>query len=125
VKRAFNWATSEGLLKENPLRGLKKPPASRRERILTAEEWEQLFAAVVDREFKDFLTAMRETGARPGEIRRVTADDVNLELGVWVLEHHKTRKKTGLPCVVYLTPVMLELCKQLCGTRPADHVLPR
>jgi site-specific recombinase XerD len=122
VKRAFNWATGEGLLKENPLRGLKKPPASRRERILTAEEWEQLFAAVVDQEFKDFLLALRETGARPGEIRRVTADDVNLELGVWVLEHHKTRKKTGLPRVVYLTPVMLELCKRLCERWPTGPI---
>jgi len=36
VKRAFNWATGEGILKENPLRGLKRPPAKRREKILTA-----------------------------------------------------------------------------------------
>jgi integrase len=122
VKRAFNWGTAEGLLKENPLRGLRKPPQNRRERILTAEEWEHLFAAVVDQEFKDFLTAMRETGCRPGEVRRVTADDVNLELGVWVLEHHKTRKKTGLPRVVYLTPVMLELCKRLCERWPTGPI---
>jgi integrase len=122
VKRAFNWATAEGILKENPLRGLRKPPQNRRERILTAGEWEELFGAVVDQEFKDFLTAMRETGCRPGEVRRVTADDVNLELGVWVLEHHKTRKKTGLPRVVYLNPVMLELCKRLCERWPTGPI---
>ena len=39
VKRAFNWVTAEGLLKENPLRGVKKPPAARRDRIVTVEEW--------------------------------------------------------------------------------------
>ena len=122
VKRAFNWATAEGILKENPLRGLRKPPANRRERIVTAEEWEQLFAAVVDQEFKDFLTAMRETGCRPGEVRKVTAENVNLELGVWVLEHHKTRKKTGLPRVVYLTPTMIELCRKLIALWPTGPI---
>jgi integrase len=122
VKRAFTWATGEGILKENPLRGLKKPPANRRERILTPEEWEELFAAVVDQEFKDFLTAMRETGCRPGEVRRVTAADVDLKAGIWVLEHHKTRKKTGLPRVVYLTPTMIELCKRLCERWPTGPI---
>ncbi len=122
VKRAFNWATGEGILKENPLRGMKKPQANRRERILTAEEWEELFAAVLDQEFKDFLTAMRETGCRPGEVRRVTAADVDLKAGIWVLQHHKTRKKTGLPRVVYLTPTMIELCKRLCERWPAGPI---
>jgi integrase len=122
VKRAFNWATAEGILDVNPLRGLKKPSVKRREKILTASEWEELFGAVVDQEFKDFLTAMRETGARPGEVRKLTAADVNLDLGVWVLEHHKTRKKTGLPRVVYLTPTMIELCKRLCERWPTGPI---
>ena len=122
VKRAFNWAFGEGLLKENPLRSLRKPPPARRDRVLTAEEWEQLFAAVLDQEFKDFLTAMRETGCRPGEVRKVTAENVNLELGVWVLEHHKTRKKTGLPRVVYLTPTMVELCGRLVERWPEGPI---
>lgn len=122
VKRAFNWAIAEGLVKENPLRLLKKPPAARRERIVNAEEWGQLLAAVRDQEFKDFLTAMRETGCRPDEVRRVTAAEVNLELGVWVLEHHKTRKKTGLPQVVYLTPTMVELCKRLVARWPTGPI---
>jgi hypothetical protein len=38
----------------------------RRERIITEEEWRQLFAAVRDQEFKDFVTAMRETGCWAG-----------------------------------------------------------
>jgi integrase len=122
VKRAFNWAHAEGLLKENPLRSLKKPPAVRRERIVTPEEWAALVAAVRDQEFRDFLFALRETGCRPGEVRKVTAEQVNLELGVWVLEQHKTRKKTGLPRVVYLTPGMVELCKRLCERWPEGPI---
>src|SRR5262249_20235650 len=53
VNRAFNWATAEGLLRENPLRSVKKPPAVRRERIVTPEEWTALVAAVRDQEFRD------------------------------------------------------------------------
>jgi integrase len=122
VKRAFNWATAEGLLKESPVRSVKKPPAVRRERVLTAEEWAALVAAVRDQEFKDFLFALRETGCRPGEVRKVTADNVNLGLGLWVLEEHKTRKKTGLPRVVYLTPGMVELCRLLCERWPTGPI---
>ncbi len=122
VKRAFNWALAEGLLPENPLRTLRKPPPTRRERILTADEWRRLYAAVADQEFRDFLTALRETGCRPGEVRKVTAGNVNLELGVWVLEHHKTRKKTGLPRVVYLTPAMVELCRRLVARWPEGPI---
>lgn len=51
VKRAFNWAAAEGLLPQNPVRTVKKPPPAHRERVLTPEEWEELFAAVVDQEF--------------------------------------------------------------------------
>src|SRR5260221_333141 len=80
---------------------------------ITTEQWGNLFAAVKDQEFKDCLTALRETGCRPSEVRRVTASDVKLDQGTWVLEHHETCKKTGLLRVVYLTPTMIELCKRL------------
>ena len=51
----------------------------------------------------------QETGCRPGEVARVTAADVNLELGVWILKRHKTAKKTGKPRIVYLMPSMIDL----------------
>ena len=122
VKRAYNWAESEGLLTTNPMKRVRKPPPVRRDRVLSPEEREQLFAAIRDQEFRDFVFALQETGCRPGEVRRVTAEDVNLELGVWVLEHHKTRKKTGLPRVVYLTPGMVALCRRLCARWPEGPI---
>lgn len=122
VKRAYNWCEAEGILTTNPMKKVKKPAAVRRERIITPEEWSQLFAAIRDREFKDFVTALRETGCRPGEVRKVTAAQVNLELGVWVLEHHKTRRKTGLPRVIYLTPTMVELCRRLVEQWPEGPI---
>jgi integrase len=47
---------------------------------------------------------MTLTGCRPGEIARVTAADVDVDRGLWVLKKHKTAKKTGKPRLVYLCP---------------------
>jgi integrase len=113
VKRAFNWAERQGLLAANPLRTLQVAPNNRRTRVLTADERATILAAVPDEPFREFVTALFETGCRPGELAKLTAADVNLDLGVWVFEKHKTARKTGRPRVVYLTPTMVELSRKL------------
>ena len=118
VKRAFSWATAEGLLDKNPVQGIKKPPTEKRDRILTREEREEILAAIKDEPFREFVSAMQETGCRPSEISRVTAADVNLDSGFWVLKKHKTAAKTGKPRVVYLTPAMVELSRKLIAKHP-------
>jgi integrase len=118
IKRAFNWAEASGLLASNPLRKVKKPPQTFRERVFSREERQEVMAAIRDRAFRDFVFAMQETGCRPSEVSRVTATHVNLELGVWVFADHKTVQKTGKPRVVYLTPAMIELTKQLMAEHP-------
>lgn len=89
-----------GRLSPSPLKSLEVDPGNRRTRVLTADERTAILAAIGDQPFRDFVSAMLETGCRPGEVSRVTAADVNLDLGVWVLEKHKTRKKTGKPRVI-------------------------
>lgn len=118
LKRAFNWAEAEGLLAANPIKRVKKPPQTFRNRILTPEEKQEILGAIKDRHFREFVFAMQETGARPSEVRRVTAANVNLELGVWVFFDHKTAQKTGRPRVIYLTPAMVELSKRLMEEYP-------
>ena len=118
VKRAFNWADAEGVLRPNPVKAVKKPRQRRRDRVLSDEERQEVLAAIKDRQFRDFVFAMMETGARPGEVRRVTAENVNLELGVWVFREHKTAQRTGRPRVIYLTPAMLELTRRLVAEHP-------
>ncbi len=119
VKRAFNWAFGEGVLRENPLRALKKPPQRNRERTLTPNERAQIFAAIRDRAFRDFVFALQETGCRPSEVARVTAENVDLERGLWVFPEHKTKKRTGRARVVYLTPAMVALSKRLVEEHPS------
>src|SRR5262249_40766936 len=112
VKRAFAWSKSEGLIGEDPLANVKNPPVTRRERIISAEERKQITAAIKDDAFMDFFDAIVGTGCRPGEVAKVSSENVNLELGVWVFKQHKTAKKTRRPRVVYLSPAMLELTKR-------------
>jgi len=124
VKRAFNWADQQGILSPNPLRNVQKPPAGRRTRIVTSGEREEILSTVRDRNFREFLTALYLTGCRPSEVARVTAADVNLALGVWVFEQHKTAKRTGKPRVIYLCPEMVELSRRLIAERPEGPLFP-
>jgi integrase len=118
LKRALNWATSEGLIRDNPLKAVKKPRAQHRERILTADE-EAAIDAATSGPFKLFLLALRQSGARPGEVARVTAAHVSLDAGTWTLPEHKTSEKTGKPRVIYLTPQLLALTEELVEAHPA------
>lgn len=118
VKRAFNWADAEGVLQPNPIRAVKKPPQHRRNRVLSKEERQQILDAIKDRHFREFVFAMMETGARPGEVRKVTAANVNLELGIWTFTEHKTARRTGRARVIYLTPAMVELTRRLVALYP-------
>lgn len=118
VKRVINWAFDEGYITQKPLRKLKRPPMPRRE-VLVAKKTHTKILKETDEAFTTFLTALRETGARPGEIRTVTAAMVNLKAGVWTLPKHKTADKTGKPRTIYLTPVMVKLTAKLMKQRPS------
>lgn len=95
LKVAINWAVTQGILRESPIKQLKKPPMARRDRVLTQAERRTIARAIRDRAFKIFLFALGQTGARPGEIRKVTAAHLHAS-GVWVFtKDHKTEKKTA------------------------------
>src|SRR5262249_31594008 len=68
--------------------------------------------------FRRFVNALTLTGCRPGEVARVTAADVDLDAGLWVLKLHKTAKKTGRPRVVFLCPEALALTRELVEQHP-------
>ena len=117
VKRVVNWAFDEGYIRRKPLRKLKRPPMKSRQTLVSAKTHKAILKAT-DTAFATFITALRSTGARPGEIRAVTAEMVNLDAGVWVLPEHKTVRKSGKPRIVYLTPDMLKLTKRLMKEQP-------
>lgn len=119
VKVAVNWFIRRKKLRDNPLSELVKPPISRRERIISSDERKVVIAALRSKAFKMFLFAVAGTGARPGEVRKVTAANFHPS-GVWIFppKEHKSGKKTRKPRVIYLTPPLVKLCSRLATEHP-------
>ena len=105
VLACLNWAVEQGYLSSHPLTRLKRGRYERRERILTDQERDALFAEIKDPTLRQFLRFLELTGCRPfSEAARITALDVNVAAGTITLHHHKNRKRTGKSRIIYLAP---------------------
>jgi integrase len=110
--RVFSWAKDEGLLPENPLAGMKRPKPPPRQRAMSDEEFTALYAQAGG-PFRDFLLALRETGARPKEVRQLLWTQVREDR--WVLTKHKTVRKVQKARVIILTDTMKKMMERLRG----------
>lgn len=125
LKAAFQWAEDEGYIDRSPIRRVRKPRAGRRETVLTEEQRTLLLDEASDQEFRDLLTLLMETGARPQEVRTVEARHVDLKNGLWVFppDESKMGEKTQKPRIIYLTPTALELTLRLVERYPEGPLL--
>ena len=117
--RVMTWSKEEGLVANNPLAGMKCPAALTRKRSLTYPESRAMIAASHG-PLRILFWALFQTGARPSEARSLTWDQVRSDR--WVLQSHKTVKKTQKPRVVYLNPPMQRLMKHLKERSTSRHV---
>lgn len=137
VVRLYRWAVDEaGLLRRNPIERVKHPPKGQRCRIATAEEREAMFRAAQP-DLRALLIAYSETGARPGELRAATWEDLHprvsdkklrscLRTGraMIVLRDYKSRKRRRLPNeprVILLSPRAGRLVIELLDTRRGEN----
>src|SRR5947199_10103938 len=81
VYRMFSWGVEQGLLPNNPMRGIKRRKVSGRGNsvLITEEEHEKLLA-VARGEDKRTLLALYETGCRPSELRAVRKEHYDEQL---------------------------------------------
>ncbi len=119
AQRVFNWAVKEKLLSQNPIKGMERPRQQSRDSYVSDEEFRALLRAAAS-PFRLFLFALRQTGARPSEVRELTWDRVHKDR--WVLSKHKTVDKTRKPRVIHLTPVMQRLVRFLRRRSKSDYV---
>lgn len=72
VQRLFQWAHAQmELIDRNPFKDVKRPRAGMRKRIISPRDFARILRAT-DPWFRALLIAMRETIARPQEMRGVT-----------------------------------------------------
>lgn len=117
INACLNHGVREGWIPVNPLRGkIKLPKTQRRELRLSTDDRQKLIDAATG-PFKDFLIALGEMGARPGELFAARVENCDLEKGVLKVSN-KTRNKTGREFrPIVLTGRMIELCRSQIGDR--------
>ena len=118
VKRVFSWAIEQGLLTANPLAKVRRPRGQRREQLISDDQHAAMWNAS-RAEMRHVMLALRHSGARPGMVAAVTAANVSPDGWSWIMHEHKTRKNTGRPLVIYLSPCLRTLTLALAQKYPA------
>jgi integrase len=121
VKAALRWSARRGYLPASPLADMAKPTPKRRTAVLTDDQ----IKAIIDAgppSWSELVTALWLTGCRPSEVTTLTAAQVDLAAGVWMVVN-KTRTKTGVELrPVPLVPDMVELSRRLMKQRPEGPI---
>jgi len=121
LERLQKFALEHKLL-DKPVFGiLEKPRAGRRDRVPTPAETEAILAKASPA-FRLIYSALRQCGARPGELCRVTIPDVDRANRVITLKEHKTARKTGQVRRIPIGNKLKELLDQAIGGRSEGPV---
>ncbi len=115
--RMFNFAAERGILEHSPLAGMRKKAEQARQRVLTDDEINLLWAALdldnmtmdIYRVSKLALKMILLTGQRPGEVCGMAWEEIDTE-GFWNIpaERRKGRVAQRVP----LTAMALEIIEQ-------------
>lgn len=121
VKRVLRWAFEQGWIPKNPLAAFSVPKGKPREQLVEVDAHARMIELLKGskrwRPFIPVLIALRLSGARPINVRTVTAKNVSKDGQRWVFADHKTEAKTGKPLVVYLPACLQTLTAILKANR--------
>lgn len=115
------WGVSNGILERPWLGKIPKPSQNVRTRIPTADETATLLKRAHKR-FRLIYTALRLSGARPGELCRAQVADYDTTKGCITLIQHKTGRKTGKPRVIVVGTKFARLLKLAIGKRTSGPI---
>lgn len=97
MSHVFQYAIREGLIRNNPCRGVVKPSGNVRERIVPDTATVQRFIdEAPDERLRTFLTIAAYTGLRIGEILNLRWRDIDLQNGVLQVQNGKGGKARAL-----------------------------
>ncbi len=128
IRKIFNWAVEEDLLKMTPAYGIKQRHKEViRDRYLSPDEirqfWENLDKTNATQPIRTILRLALLTGQRVGEISGIHKNELDLENKVWNIPKGRTKNKK--PHSLPLAPMALELLEQACKVaKDQDFVFP-
>jgi integrase len=115
LKHCLSLAERRGLVSTNVAKKVPLPtPENERDRILSPEEWERLYAASAEH-LKPILLMAYQIGLRQGEILNLTWDRVDLNRGFIKLRGKDTKGKESRE--VPMTPAVKEELRKLNKVR--------
>lgn len=137
VKRLFSWSVTDAeVLERSPFENVRLPALGQRKRILTPKEAVRMLRTASP-PFRRYLIALRESVARPQEIRAATWDHVFPKLDRIELVKHlptgrcrlifdeykarKRRSDPSAPRIIPLPPRLGRMLARLLIGRPDAH----
>lgn len=120
ILAALNWCLKRSKIERNPLMHYERPAWERRKEEMSPDDAKKLLDASKGA-FRDILSALRETGARPSELASARIENCDLETGIIVLDEHK-EDEGGEPRILYLPPTLMERVKELAKGRQEGFV---
>jgi integrase len=119
------WLLERGFISRELTGDLKKPAGRKRELLPTKDETRAILSKAAA-DFKTIYSAMRLTGARPGELCAATIAQFDRTSGEIVLEIHKTSSKTGKDRRIAVGhPTLVRLINESIGDRTAGTIFLR
>lgn len=115
------FAIEHGELDSRILAKIEKPSGRKRERIPTEEETETILQNSPP-EFALIYRALRQCGARPGELCQLQISDLDWDNKRIELQNHKTARKTGKPRIIVIGDKLGEIFKESIGDRTEGPV---
>lgn len=116
INAILNWGIKRGLLKDNPAKNVDKFKMKTRERFIQPHEYAPLLNAInnyPDERLADFFKLCLYTGARSGNIKTMRWQDINLDLGLWIIPD----TKTGSSQTIQLSEAALEILRRRSKTK--------
>ncbi len=125
IHAALNWGVREGRIEKNPITAVpdyKRQGRFERRKGIVPPNLRKILEDAATPAFRAFLVALRETGCRPSELRRMQIERCFPEQGIAFVPN-KTEHQTGdAERTVYLSATMQELVKERIGIRTSGSV---
>jgi len=111
IRAILNWALRKGFCQANPATKVDNFKVQSRERFIQPDEFPKLLMSIndyPDERIRDFLHLCLYTGARCGKILSMRWEDINLQLGTWLI----ATGKNGESQTISLSDAALEVLER-------------